>query len=134
MELLGERWQTEDLLDSECRCGETIYRKKALQMETCSRTLVLHLKRWEERHWPKFHTIKHQTDISFDFLLPLPERAVPYELLAVVVHHGQVRNGHYTAFIKSTDQNWYHCDDRAPPQRVSPAKALAAQAYLMFYE
>ena len=31
-------------------------------------------------------------------------------------------------------QDWYHCDDRASPQRVSPAKVLAAQAYLMFYE
>ena len=103
-------------------------------MGTCSRTLVLHLKRWEERHWPKFHTKKHKTPISFDFWLPFPEREIPYELLAVVVHHGQANGGHYTAFVKSVDQNWYQCDDYAPPQRVSEAKVLAAQAYLMFYE
>ena len=72
--------------------------------------------------------------VSFEFQLPVPGRAVPYTLQAIVVHHGEAGSGHYTAFVKSVDENWYYCDDNVAPQLVSPAQVLAAEAYLMFYE
>lgn len=136
-ELLRDRWQTEDLTSTNDKCEacqQRLCRQKTLRMIDWPRTLVLHLKRWDVLSiWP-YLIEKKSTPVSFDFQLPVPDRAVPYMLRAVVVHRGVAEGGHYTAFVKSVDENWYYCDDNVPPQLVSPGQVLAAEAYLMFYE
>ena len=62
---------------------------------------------------------------------PVPD--VHYALRAVVVHHGELHGGHYTASVVSDDANWYHYDDAAPPTVCAPADVLRQQAYMLFY-
>lgn len=70
--------------------------------------------------------------VKIDENIPFPEYT-SYSLTAVVVHHGSISGGHYTAFIKHRNQRWYLCND----SQVRPATAKevrSSQAYILFYE
>ena len=48
----------------------------------------------------------------------------------------QPNSGHYTAYVRASDAEWYHCDDAKPPRRCENgiADVMQAQAYMLFYE
>jgi hypothetical protein len=58
---------------------------------------------------------------------------IKYSLHAVLVHEGSTtRSGHYTAFVKNSNQIWHHMDD----ERVRTVKSdtvLSQRAYVLFY-
>ena len=136
-QVLTDHWSIQDLVDEtdHCHeCGERQCQQKKLQLARWPRTLVLHLKRWAViTQWP-FVQEKNTTPVSFEVILPVPGKLLPYNLRAVVVHDGQPGAGHYTAFVRSADHQWYHCNDRLKPRRVATAEVLKAEAYMMFYE
>ena len=134
---LARHWNVQDLVDKSdhcTECGQSQCQQKKDQLARWPRTLVLHLKRWTVISQFPFVQEKNSTPVSFEVLLPVPEKAAPYTLRAVIVHHGQAGGGHYTAFVRSADHQWYHCDDNLEPKAVSTAKVLAAEAYMLFYE
>ena len=55
-----------------------------------------------------------------------------YDLFAVVCHRGTFQGGHYVAYVRASDGNWYLCDD-AYVQRVSEEVVRTSQAYMLFY-
>ena len=61
--------------------------------------------------------------------LPLPEHL--YDLFGIAVHHGNMQNGHYTAFVRQ-QASWYHCDD-AMIQPATAQTVRACKAYMLFY-
>ena len=73
------------------------------------------------------------TPVSFETVFPL-DAETSYELCSVVVHHGDVGVGHYTAYVRAADLRWYHCNDDARPRPCSIREVLAAQAYMLFYQ
>ena len=77
---------------------------------------------------------KNSTPVHFEMLLPVDRAVTPYSLRAVVVHHGNVGVGHYTAYVRSFDNFWYHCDDDEQPRQVNIGEVLQAEAYMLFYE
>jgi hypothetical protein len=55
-----------------------------------------------------------------------------YDLYAVTNHFGSLNGGHYTAFGKNPDGNWYNFND----SQVSSAgikNICSSSAYLLFY-
>lgn len=56
-----------------------------------------------------------------------------YELYGIVNHLGNMNNGHYTAFVKNSQNQWYHYDDEII-QKVSNEENLKTpHAYCLFY-
>jgi len=56
-----------------------------------------------------------------------------YDLYAVSNHYGSLGGGHYTAFCKQRDGQWFEFDDK----RVTPVldkTVVSSAAYLLFYK
>ena len=56
-----------------------------------------------------------------------------YRLYGVVEHQGSFKGGHYVAFVKGASGEWHRMSD-STVSRVDEQTALAAQAFLLFYE
>lgn len=54
-----------------------------------------------------------------------------YSLYAVVIHSGNMENGHYTCFVRYGDE-WYKCDDHTIT-KATTKQVLLSRAYLLFY-
>ena len=136
-QVLADQWQVQYLRDADdyChQCSQAQSQSKHVQLERWPRVLVLHLKRWTVvSQWP-FVREKNATPVGFEVSLAAPGKLFPYRLRAVLLHHGQAGGGHYTALVRSADNQWYHCDDALPPKRVPVADVLSAEAYMLFYE
>lgn len=56
-----------------------------------------------------------------------------YELFGVANHMGGVAGGHYTAFVRPTNNNrWFCCNDSCVTE-ISPNIVVSASAYCIFY-
>eukprot|EP00770_Monocercomonoides_exilis_P008562 MONOS_8520.1-p1 / transcript=MONOS_8520.1 / gene=MONOS_8520 / organism=Monocercomonoides_exilis_PA203 / gene_product=Ubiquitin carboxyl-terminal hydrolase 36 / transcript_product=Ubiquitin carboxyl-terminal hydrolase 36 / location=Mono_scaffold00323:52834-55595(+) / protein_length=754 / sequence_SO=supercontig / SO=protein_coding / is_pseudo=false len=65
--------------------------------------------------------------------LPASASSFQYNLFGVVVHDGpSTRSGHYYAYVKAPDNNWYEADD-SRVRAVSASKVLHSEAYVLFY-
>ena len=118
-------------------CSARNTRHKTTTILHCAPVLVLHLLRftWD----PQLRRpVKLQTQIDFETVLPPITGTAHYDLRAVVQHRGQhptsVNSGHYTAYVRARDAQWYHCDDWVPPRRCHVDEVRRAQAYMLFYE
>ena len=64
-----------------------------------------------------------------------PTAGTQYQLRAVVVHQGPYGLGHYVAYVRGSDDQWYYCDDSQRPRVVvDAAEVERKQAYILFYE
>ena len=102
------------------------------------KVLILSLKRFAIRFEDgEVVTSKVPTDVSFETILLVQHGQPPFHLRGVIEHHGEeAAGGHYTAYVRATDNFWYFCDDRISPRgcRVSTDQVLRAQAYVLVYE
>ena len=93
---------------------------------------MLHLKRWILNEKTRLH-VKNDTDVNFD-----PHFAVPdvgdYQLRGVIVHNGITGGGHYTAFVRSLQNDWYFYNDQATPLIQTVAQVLQSKPYMLVYE
>ena len=55
-----------------------------------------------------------------------------YELTGIINHTGNVFGGHYYAFVKKVDDNWYCMNDKLI-KRVDPNKLINGSNYCLFY-
>ena len=55
-----------------------------------------------------------------------------YDLYAITNHFGSLNGGHYTAFAKNPDGNWYNFNDSAVGG-ASGTQLRSSAAYLLFY-
>ena len=61
-----------------------------------------------------------------------------YSLYGVVVHHGSLHSGHYTAYVKAADTRgtttmWYYASD-SHIRSASVEEIGKCNAYMLFYE
>ncbi|XP_056225592.1 ubiquitin carboxyl-terminal hydrolase 2-like isoform X2 [Seriola aureovittata] len=100
--------------------------------------LTLLLKRFKfDDH--RMEHVKINCSVEVPYTLQIPESQT-YDLYAFVDHFGDLRGGHYTATIKSQeDERWYNFNDttvtplRYPPFQVHDNKKRSQSAYLLFY-
>lgn len=55
-----------------------------------------------------------------------------YDLFGVCNHMGNVMGGHYTAFVKNTENQWRHYNDQIV-EEVSTREIISPKAYCLFY-
>ena len=55
-----------------------------------------------------------------------------YDLFAVSNHYGSLNGGHYTAYAKNVDGNWYDFNDSSV-SNSSPSDLVSGASYLLFY-
>ena len=94
--------------------------------------LIISLKRWTTYFKQGVHhTEKNPTLVHFEVLLRVPHADAPYHSRGVIQHHGPEANGgHYTSYVRASDNFWYHCNDN----RSLVEQMLAAEAYVLIYE
>ena len=56
-----------------------------------------------------------------------------YDLCAVCNHMGGVAGGHYTAYVKNYDNNWFHYNDSQVEPIQDTTKIVSPMAYCLFY-
>ena len=57
-----------------------------------------------------------------------------YDLFAVTNHFGSLNGGHYTAFGKNPDGNWYDFNDSSVSRvSIESVQRAKSSAYLLFY-
>ena len=72
--------------------------------------------------------------IDYPMLFPVRHN-VRYHLRAVIIHGGGASAGHYWAYVRAHDEQWYYCNDSAEPRIVpNPGVVLKQQAYMLIYE
>jgi ubiquitin C-terminal hydrolase len=59
-----------------------------------------------------------------------------YDLYGICNHSGGVWGGHYTAYIKNADTNWYHFNDTSVKKLTDNIEhsLVSTQAYCLFYQ
>jgi len=56
-----------------------------------------------------------------------------YNLYAVCNHMGGTQGGHYTAFVKTADNEWVHFNDTHVERRLNPSQIVTPKAYCLFF-
>mmetsp|Transcript_63822 Transcript_63822/g.78046 ORF Transcript_63822/g.78046 Transcript_63822/m.78046 type:complete len:561 (-) Transcript_63822:59-1741(-) len=129
--------------DNKYRCDKCKKLRKAVKQFTIfepPNILVLHLKRFEFAHGYYSRSGKINKYIQFDnelditkYLSYQTQPKVSYSLIAVLVHYGSSPNsGHYVAYVKSWNNNWYLMDDSSVSS-VDIREVLRQKAYILFY-
>lgn len=144
---LGEFFSSEDLGGENCyrceKCKKLQRARRHLRILSLPPLLSLHLKRFS---FLLGQGAKKASDrlafplsgLSLDlFAATGTSREVgtaEYDLVSVVAHHGaSLTSGHYTAYVKASDERWYHVDD-IRVTLVSPEQVQNCDAYVLFYE
>lgn len=129
----------EDVL-CECEgCKEKVQGYKQMALWVNPIILIIYLKRSVNQQG----TIKDNRIVSFpygDEVLDLSpytngynKNPTKYKLYAVGNHHGRVGGGHYTAYCKTPDNNWYDFNDTDVNQ-IEPSQVISSSAYCLFYQ
>ena len=59
-----------------------------------------------------------------------------YDLYGICNHGGNTWGGHYTAYVKNADNNWYHFNDTQVSKLTSNIEhnLISPRAYCLFYQ
>mmetsp|Transcript_4199 Transcript_4199/g.7374 ORF Transcript_4199/g.7374 Transcript_4199/m.7374 type:complete len:207 (-) Transcript_4199:350-970(-) len=119
---------------------------KRYSIKRAPQVLVLQLKRFTQTTFLRNGLQKAGGFVEFPLKLSIQEYCdesvehaeCPYTLMAIVVHGGTLYGGHYTAYVREACDphflgEWYYCND-SHITRVTEKDALAAEAYMLFYE
>ncbi|KAJ0788641.1 putative ubiquitinyl hydrolase 1 [Helianthus annuus] len=123
--------------DQKFFCQHCQVRQESLkQMSIRKLPLVscFHIKRFEHspiRNMSRKVDRYMQFPFSLDMSPYLSSSTSEFELFAVVTHSGKLDAGHYSTYLRLSNQ-WYKCDDAWVTQ-VSENIVRAAQGYMMFY-
>ncbi|GAA5822380.1 hypothetical protein JCM3770_002371 [Rhodotorula araucariae] len=124
-------------------CGDGVpTASKRLSLKKLPQALCIQLKRFE------ITSSAHKLDTPVRYPLKLdmapyltdnleypaaykPSDAHRFNLMAVIAHEGTLSQGHYTAYVRGTDDFFAIDDDKVRRARIS--EVLAAKAYLVVY-
>ncbi|ETV95380.1 hypothetical protein H310_11262 [Aphanomyces invadans] len=128
-------WDTDKRIPDLPRAHATFFRHVILARPP--KVLTFHINRNVYVHDT---IVKLDVHLAFDESLRLAHpfvrhcEAISYALVAVVVHHGNERGGHYTCYRRVTSaRHWVHISDEHVVD-VAFADVLRAKAYMLFYE
>jgi len=129
-ELVGENaWYNE-------RTGEKEDIKKRVRFWNFPQILVITLKRFSFDGTRKINSLVNfpleNLDLS-EHVIGYNAKTYVYDLFGICNHTGGVMGGHYTSFVKNSEDQWLHYND-TNVERVDNLQHLISQsAYCLFY-
>ena len=139
----GNEWRCEG-------CKKLVQATKKIFIYKAPNVLVLHLKRFSYGRGKINKMVSYSmklslrvnglhSDMTMDANKTSPPKRdgtnsnVEYELIGMVVHHGHSsHSGHYVAFVRGPNKQWYEMND-SQVSVASEKKVLSQQAYILFY-
>jgi len=129
-----------EILDEDnCVLNEKTNKKEAVRKNltfwTFPSILVIDIKR--------FNSNNRKNQILIDFPLEnldlskyvsgYKKETYIYDLYAVCNHSGSALGGHYTSFIKNSNNKWYHFNDTSVSEVSNTSYIITPKAYCFFY-
>lgn len=106
---------------------------KSIKFWNLPTILIIDLKRFTNSN-KKLHNLisinLEEVDLS-NYVVGYDKQEYIYEVFAVLNHSGSVLGGHYTAFIKNPNNNWYEYND-TNIQKINYANVITSKAYCLF--
>lgn len=131
--------EVEDLDES-----ESIYCRNCKTHRPCSKKmniyklpehLAMHLKRFK-RHG--YSMQKNGSLVHFPLegleMRQVDGQVFVYDLYAISNHYGSMGGGHYTAYCKNVNGNWYDFNDSSVSEVRNPSSVITPAAYVLFYK
>jgi ubiquitin C-terminal hydrolase len=109
--------------------------RKRIQFWSFPDILIIDLKRFNNSFQ------KNQILVTFPldnldlskYVIGYKKESYNYELYGICNHSGSVMGGHYTAFVKNANGNWYHFNDQDVSNVITPENIITPKAYCLFY-
>jgi ubiquitin carboxyl-terminal hydrolase 8 len=110
--------------------------KKQISFWNFPKILVITLKRFSPDGQQKLNSFidfpLDNLDLS-KYVRGYNKESYVYDLYGICNHMGGVMGGHYTAFIRNSENQWYHCNDRIVELVEKPESVITPMAYCLFY-
>jgi len=109
--------------------------KKQISFWSFPTILAVDLKRFNSRG------MKNQILVSFplenldltSYVIGYQKHSYIYDLYGVANHSGSTMGGHYTSFVKTVDNKWYHFNDTQVSEVTDINRIVSPYAYCLFY-
>ena len=117
------------------RCKKHVRGTKKMDLYKLPNYLIIHLKRFK-RHG--YSCQKNGAQVSFPveglIVKTHSEESISYDLYAVSNHFGSMGGGHYTAYGKNINGNWYDFNDSSASLLRDKSSITSSAAYVLFYK
>jgi ubiquitin carboxyl-terminal hydrolase 8 len=110
--------------------------KKQISFWSFPKILVITLKRFSPDGRQKLNSFIEYPLENLDlsrYICGYNKDSYKYDLYGVCNHMGGVMGGHYTAFVRNSENEWYHCNDNKVELVENPASVVTPMAYCLFY-
>ncbi len=107
---------------------------KQIMFWSLPNVLIITLKRFSnsnEKNNKKISFPLKNLDMS-EFVVGYDKEKYKYDLFGICNHMGGVNGGHYTAFVKNANNNWYHFND-TNVSKINKGNIQSESAYCFFY-
>lgn len=110
--------------------------KKQISFWNFPKIIVITFKRFSPDGQSKLNTLikfpLENLDLS-NYVRGYNSDSYKYDLYGVCNHMGGVMGGHYTAFVRNSENLWLHCNDRSIDIVNNPENIITPMAYCLFY-
>ena len=96
--------------------------------------LIITLKRFSNSNQKNGKNISFPlTNLNMSkYVIGYDKNSYKYDLFGICNHMGNVQGGHYTAFVKNANNNWYHFND-TNVTKINNNNLQTSNAYCFFY-
>lgn len=115
------------------RCDELVDAEKQITVHDAPIVLTIHFKRFTALGQKLCHRVDYGEQLSLHRAISKGCKCLLYSLYACICHFGsEPSSGHYTAFVKHGNGQWYEINDALVACLISAPINLKA-AYILFY-
>jgi ubiquitin C-terminal hydrolase len=107
---------------------------KTIKFWSLPNILIVDFKRFDNLN-KKLNNIIHTPLLGLDlskYVIGYNREKYIYELFGICNHNGECQGGHYTAYIKNSNQKWYHFND-TDVNEISESQLITSKGYCYFY-
>ena len=107
---------------------------KTIKFWSLPNILIVDFKRFDNFN-RKLNSIVHTPLLGLDlskYVIGYNKDKYIYELFGICNHSGESQGGHYSAYIKNSNQKWYHFND-TDVNEISETHLITSKGYCYFY-
>ncbi|KAL8291726.1 hypothetical protein RQP46_001984 [Phenoliferia psychrophenolica] len=116
-------------------CKKLVNAEKSFTIDQAPLVLTVHLKRFTPNGKKIGDQINYPDQLALGpFMSSRSQTGPSYRLYGVVLHSGGgPHSGHYTAYVKASNNQWHHMNDDMVTPAASSAPINHKSAYVLFY-